>query len=692
MQRRRIQIVHCHRLNVDTRYAAILRRILGIPMVITLRGTELTIWLRDEPKRVAYVRSMLLAADAITGLTRTQLDDARALQPAIQAPMTKIPNPADVEAIRAAVDMQTQLPASPYLLFVGRLADFKSLSTVIEAYHGVIAKNPAFSADLILAGDGPSEEELRKQASHGPAAARIRFPGLRPWGETLRLIQGASFLILASHDSEGCPNVLLEAMALGTPVIVSDNPRLLEMITPGVNGEVFAQKDAAALQACLERVQLDDPRRRSEYAREGLTYLERRHSCDQVVRAYEDIYWKLAPEGEPITILLPCKNQTREYFTDAVTSVVRQSTPLWELLIITDPSSPPEISEWAAAFSDPRIRVIPSPETGFARALNLGLQQARTTFVSILLSDDRYARSAIETLREYRRRFADADFFHSARRHINANGDPVGDPMPSRPSFRVEDFRTAGSPVKHLMCWRRELALSIGGMEELLSVHGCDDYDFPWRMAEAGARFQAVPECLYEYRLHRQERLTTATPVEAQIAAIRSMFERHRVPPQDADRYVQRALGGYLTVEATAQVDRDRGSYIEVGCFREATPEARARFELAGIAPRYFFPHRVFVFPKAGPDGMQLARRMAAATDPSRLRELVLYALPPVSGEIPADIYYDDDLQWHQQQFGLPAQVAAANIVCEDGVAMLCDGLRSGPADRPHAGSSHPRG
>src|SRR5580698_5582490 len=266
---------------------------------------------------------------------------------------------------------------------------------------------------------------------------------------------------------------------------------------------------------------------------------------------------------------MPCKNQGKEYFLEAAGSIVRQTSPAWELLILTDPSSPPEIAEWAQSFSDPRIRVLQSPESGFARALNLGLKEAGTGFVSILLSDDRYTPDAVATLLDYRARFEQADFFHSARRHIDRNGALFGDDMPPRDPVLLEDFRSWGSPVKHLMCWRREMALAIGGMDESLSVHGCDDYDFPWRMAEAGAQFQAVSECLYEYRLHhRHDRLTTATPVETQIRTLRRMFERHGVPPAKTDHYIDRAIDGYLTMEATDQVDHDRGARIEVQCFR----------------------------------------------------------------------------------------------------------------------------
>lgn len=373
---------------------------------------------------------------------------------------------------------------------------------------------------------------------------------------------------------------------------------------------------------------------------------------------------------EPITILLPCKDQKQEYFMDAVMSVVRQTSADWRLLIVTDPDSPSAIADWSAFFGDPRVRVVPCPRHGFAQALNHGLQEAETAFVSILLSDDRYSRHAIRTLQAYRKRFPAVDFFHSARRHIDHKGDYWGDVMPARTRFRIEDFHTSGSPVKHLLCWRREMALAIGGMLESLSVHGCDDYDFPWRMAERGAKFQAVKECLYEYRLHHtHDRLTTAVPITRQLAAIRSMFERHGISARDTDRYLQRARDGYLIAEFTDQIDRDRGAQLFVRCFRES--ESAENFLSAGFKQRYWFPHRIYCLPKGGPDGLKLANRMTGRREPERMREFVLYARTPVVARFPREIFYDNDLQWHQQQFGIDGQIACANVLHE-GSALRC--------------------
>jgi glycosyltransferase involved in cell wall biosynthesis len=291
-KRRNVNVVHCHLINVDTRYAAALRKFLRVKIVLTLRGNELSTWVHGKPYRADYVREMLRSADVLTALTHAQLDDARAMEPSLHSPMRVIPNPADVERIRASVDRTFAPPAHCYLLFVGRFVGFKSIDTLIEAYHQLIGADPGFPADLILAGAGDLEQPLRQQALAGAAAERILFPGLLPWSQSLRLIEGASFLILPSHESEGCPNVVLEAMALGTPVIVSDNPRLLEMVTPGIEGEVFPRRAAAALRQCLHGLCFEKARR-DGYAREGLRRLRERHRFDKIVQEYEEIYRSL---------------------------------------------------------------------------------------------------------------------------------------------------------------------------------------------------------------------------------------------------------------------------------------------------------------------------------------------------------------------------------------------------------------
>jgi hypothetical protein len=97
--------------------------------------------------------------------------------------------------------------------------------------------------------------------------------------------------------------------------------------------------------------------------------------------------------------------------------------------------------------------------------------------------------------------------------------------------------------------------------------------------------------------------------------------------------------------------------------FREATAERCDEFVAKGHRRREVFAHSVYQLPKPGPDGMRLASWMCGVEDPGAIFELVLYAAPERLAGLPAELFFDDDIVWHQQQFGVPGQVASANIV-----------------------------
>lgn len=100
-------------------------------------------------------------------------------------------------------------------------------------------------------------------------------------------------------------------------------------------------------------------------------------------------------------------------------------------------------------------------------------------------------------------------------------------------------------------------------------------------------------------------------------------------------------------------------------CYREITEERRDEAHAKGYKPRHFFPHRFYYLPKCGPDGFKLAQRMCGASDPSACWEIVLYASRSAIEEFPTDVFFDDDLLWHQQQFGRVGQIATADLVVD---------------------------
>lgn len=252
-------------------------------------------------------------------------------------------------------------------------------------------------------------------------------------------------------------------------------------------------------------------------------------------------------DGALVTALMPLKNYEREFLFKALRSLTAQSSPDWRLLVIVEREDRVTFEPLLRAeLADARASLIVNEGRKLAGAMNTGMRHAETPFVAILLADDMWAPNASEMLTSQIRLHPDADFFHSSRVIIDEHDRPISSVHSSRESFDLKDFLVS-SPVKHLLCWRRELALSFGGMDESLNNVGPDDYDFPWSMAEHGARFHAIPEALYLYRDHRgAERLTTHLPLSVHLKEIRRILRKHGASRGEMNAMLARARTSYL--------------------------------------------------------------------------------------------------------------------------------------------------
>jgi glycosyltransferase involved in cell wall biosynthesis len=270
-----------------------------------------------------------------------------------------------------------------------------------------------------------------------------------------------------------------------------------------------------------------------------------------------------------LTALMPLKNFHPEFLRRSLASLRSQSRPDWRLVIVVEPGDECGFRALLAAdLADPRFEIVANEGRKLAGAFNTGMRRAETEFVAILLADDMWALEAVEVLARHIGERPEVDFFHSSRQIVDESDRPLSSVHFSREGVTLDDF-TRSTPVKHLLCWRRELALSFGGMDESLESVGPDDFDFPWTMAEWGAVFGAVPECLYVYRDHREgERLTTHIPLSVHKAEIRRILEKHGLGPNAVEAWV-----------AHAEV-----TYLRQCLFR--TPADRLRMERARYDPR----------------------------------------------------------------------------------------------------------
>jgi len=164
-------------------------------------------------------------------------------------------------------------PSPVRMVFVGRIAVFKGLEFLVRAL-GQLARNPEMPDwELLLVGDGPDRPRIERMAADANLSDRLVWKGwvLKP--EMPEVYRAADLFVFPSLD-EGMPNVVLEAMASGLPVVGTKISGTEELVDPGVTGLLVEPGTVEPLQRALETA-LRDKAWREECGRAGRARAER---------------------------------------------------------------------------------------------------------------------------------------------------------------------------------------------------------------------------------------------------------------------------------------------------------------------------------------------------------------------------------------------------------------------------------
>ena len=162
--------------------------------------------------------------------------------------LSVLPNPAPaIPTLPARDALRTELGfAGDVLVFAGRLGPQKDLGVLLEA----LANVP--DASLVVAGDGPERAALERRAQELGLDGRVSFLGAVPRERVLRLFAAADASVLSSAW-ENFPHTVVEALAVGCPVISTSVGGVPEVVRDGENGLLVPPSDPAALGAAIAR-------------------------------------------------------------------------------------------------------------------------------------------------------------------------------------------------------------------------------------------------------------------------------------------------------------------------------------------------------------------------------------------------------------------------------------------------------
>jgi glycosyltransferase involved in cell wall biosynthesis len=193
------------------------------------------------------VRLFYPLAARVIAVSKGVAEDLAAVMPHTAKKISVIYNPLAIQTIRAQAEMPLQNPElapvdRPFILGLGRLSREKDFSTLIKAFAQVRGQLPSH---LIIFGEGPDRPTLESLIGELGLSASVTLPGfvVNPYSYLKR----AALMVLPSLW-EGAPNVLLEALACGCPVISTDGPGgAAELLDGGRCGQLVEVGDVEAL-------------------------------------------------------------------------------------------------------------------------------------------------------------------------------------------------------------------------------------------------------------------------------------------------------------------------------------------------------------------------------------------------------------------------------------------------------------
>lgn len=295
-------LIDAHYYYPDGVAAALLARYFNKPLVITARGSDINL-LAKYPIPYRLMQWAAQQASASIGVSQALMH--RMAQMGMPKDRLKtMPNGVDLSMFRLQAQAITRTtlawPDAPTLLSAGNLVENKGHHLAIEALKYL----PDFR--LVIAGEGPQRAALERVASDCLVATRVKFLGhVAP--DQLALCYSAADLLVLPSSREGWPNVLLESMACGTPVVATQVGGVPEIVCSTSAGQLMADRSVGSLVQAVQAIWRELP------AREAVRACALEHSWQNTTQAQLSLFHNVVqawPHRETSTCMPPRNHES----------------------------------------------------------------------------------------------------------------------------------------------------------------------------------------------------------------------------------------------------------------------------------------------------------------------------------------------------------------------------------------------
>ena len=297
-RKHRFDLIHAFWLLPNGFMGAVMSKLCGVPLMVALRGSDIFIS-KQNPVFRAMARWTLKQATMVTSVTPAFFPDLEEFGVPSEK-MRLIPNgshptlfPAPSHSELVALRQRLSIPEEDVVIFgLGRIVLKKGFDILIQALP--LVREKVSNVTFIIGGDGTDLGRLETMAKALGVSKHVRFPGTIKRTDVpvyfhLCDISTLPAIFDPKGNVDGCPNVVLEAMACGKPVVATNISGIPVVVKDGKTGILVEEKNVEALADALVTL-LTDQRKREQLGRAGQQRILNELTWDKAIEQIKDVY------------------------------------------------------------------------------------------------------------------------------------------------------------------------------------------------------------------------------------------------------------------------------------------------------------------------------------------------------------------------------------------------------------------